>query len=415
MKPGMKKLVLFGAGKIGRSFIAQLFSAGGYQVVFVDIVKAVINELNFRGSYQVILKGDVESVITVSNVKGVFAGDEETVTDEICNADIIATAVGQHGLQGVFPLLARGLVCRQDKYSNNPVDIIIAENLRNAAACFEVELKKLLPAGFPFESSVGLVETSIGKMVPVIKPEEIKNDLLKVYAEPYNTLILDKMAFKGHIPEIEGLDPKEHMKAWVDRKLFIHNLGHAATAYLGYIYNPEFIFLYEALEVPEVLHEVKATMQQSAVALVKKYPEEFTHQLLDQHIENLIHRFKNRQLGDTIFRVGCDLSRKLGPDDRLTGAIRLAQEMNAPFDKILFTLACGCVFRATNENGDLFPADIEFDRIYNTGIQNVLTKICGFDEKKDAEIIVLLEKYNERLTDKTIINLFPAERKLSGK
>jgi len=31
-----KKLVLFGAGKIGRSFIGQLFSRGGYEVVFMD-------------------------------------------------------------------------------------------------------------------------------------------------------------------------------------------------------------------------------------------------------------------------------------------------------------------------------------------------------------------------------------------
>jgi mannitol-1-phosphate 5-dehydrogenase len=40
------KLVLFGAGKIGRSFIGQLFSRGGYEVVFVDVFKSVIDELN---------------------------------------------------------------------------------------------------------------------------------------------------------------------------------------------------------------------------------------------------------------------------------------------------------------------------------------------------------------------------------
>jgi mannitol-1-phosphate 5-dehydrogenase len=415
MKSGIKKLVLFGAGKIGRSFIAQLFSAGGYHVVFVDIVKAVTDELNRRGSYQVIMKSDVESVITVNNVRGVFAGDEKAVADEICHADIIATAVGQNGLQGIFSLLAKGLLCRQHINPNNAVDIIIAENLRNAAGYFEKELKKLLPAGYPFESSVGLVETSIGKMVPVMTAEEMKDDLLKVYAEPYNTLILDKIAFKNPIPDIEGLEPKEHMKAWVDRKLFIHNLGHAAAAYLGYMYNPEFIYLYEALEVPEVLHEVKATMQQSAEALVKKYPEDFTHQLLDHHIEDLIQRFKNRQLGDTIFRVGCDLPRKLGPDDRLTGAIRLAQEMKVPYNKILYALVCGCRFRATDEKGNLFPADIEFDRIYKTGIRNVLTNICGFDEKKDAEIMIELEKFNNSLSELKNINLFPNDFNSSGK
>ena len=42
------KLVLFGAGKIGRSFIGQLFSRGGYEVVFIDVFKPVIDELNLR-------------------------------------------------------------------------------------------------------------------------------------------------------------------------------------------------------------------------------------------------------------------------------------------------------------------------------------------------------------------------------
>ena len=50
------KLVIFGAGKIGRSFIGQLFSTGGYEVVFIDIIKPLIDELNRRGNYNVVIK-----------------------------------------------------------------------------------------------------------------------------------------------------------------------------------------------------------------------------------------------------------------------------------------------------------------------------------------------------------------------
>jgi mannitol-1-phosphate 5-dehydrogenase len=63
------KIVIFGAGKIGRSFIGQLFSRGGFEVVFVDVCKPVISELNHRGNYKVIIKSDTEEVITVSNVR----------------------------------------------------------------------------------------------------------------------------------------------------------------------------------------------------------------------------------------------------------------------------------------------------------------------------------------------------------
>ena len=392
-----KKLVLFGAGKIGRSFIGQLFSAGGWEVVFVDVYKAVVDELNKRGEYNVIIKGNRDSVIKVSNVRGVYAGDEKTVIAEISNAGIIATAVGQNGLTGVFPLLSKGLIKRWGQNPELPLDIIIAENLRNAAPYFETELKKYLPENHPFNRLTGLVETSIGKMVPLMTQKDMQHDVLQVFAEEYNTLILDKKAFKNLIPEIDGLAPKENMKAWVDRKLFIHNLGHAAAAYLGFLDNPKLIYLWEVLENPEIYIEVQATMQQSSAALLKKYPDEFNEESLQNHINDLLFRFRNRALGDTLFRVGCDLPRKLGPDDRLAGAIKLAVEMDLPYNKILKALVCGCRFRATGEEGRMLDSDIEFAQIYKTGIRNVMTQICGFDEINDKEVIEEAEKMDKRI------------------
>ncbi len=247
--------------------------------------------------------------------------------------------------------------------------------------------KKLLPEDYPFNLLVGLVETSIGKMVPIMALKDREEDILQVFAEEYNTLILDKKAFKNPIPEIDGIAAKDNMKAWVDCKFFIHILGHAAAAYLGYVYNPTFIYLYEALEIPEIYNEVKEAMQEAAGALQKKYPEEFTMEALQNHIDDLLSRFGNRALGDTIFRVGCDLQRKLGPDDRLVGAIKLAQEMNLPFDKILAVLVCGCRFRAADENGKMLDSDVHFAQIYQTGIKNVLIKVCGFDEIGDKDLI----------------------------
>ena len=89
----MKKLVLFGAGKIGRSFVGQLFSQSGYEVVFVDILEPVIEALNKRGFYNVIIKGDKEETINVTNVRGVLASDKEKVAEEVSTADVVATSV----------------------------------------------------------------------------------------------------------------------------------------------------------------------------------------------------------------------------------------------------------------------------------------------------------------------------------
>ena len=391
------KLVIFGGGKIGRSFIGQLFSRGGYEVVFIDVYKPVIEELNRRGNYNVIVKGEKEEILNITNVRGVYAGDEEKVIAEIATAGIMAVSVGLNAIPKITPLLARGLMKRFEAADKFPIDIILAENLRDAADFFHERLREVIPIEFPLDQMVGLVETSIGKMVPIMRKKDLEEDLLQVFAEPYNTLILDKKAFKNPIPNIEGLAPKDNMKAWVDRKLFIHNLGHAAAAYFGYLYDPKFIFLYEPLNIPEIYQEVRDTMLQAAELLLKKYPGEFTSGALTAHVDDLLSRFKNINLGDTIFRVGCDLSRKLSAQDRLAGAIHLGVELNLPYDKILFALICGCHFRATDEEGNMLSGDIEFRTMYYKGIKIVLTEICGFSETTGQKIIDTAQEMDKKI------------------
>ena len=384
---GKESIVLFGAGKIGRSFIGQLFSRGGYEVVFIDINKQVIDELNQKGKYRIIIKSEKEEVINISNVRGVCLDDEIKVVYEVAASGIVAVSVGQDGLEQLFPLLAKGLLERYKIDSDYPLDIIIAENMRNADIYFQKELKELLPTFYPFNKLVGLIETSIGKMVPIMQKKDTKDDILLVFAEPYNTLILNKKGFRNPIPDIAGLSPKENMKAWVDRKLFIHNLGHSAAAYIGYMHNPEFIYMYEALAIPSVYNSVRETMLQSADILLNKYPDEFSQSDLTDHIDDLLQRFQNKALGDTIFRVGCDLMRKLGPYDRLSGAIREALESDLKYDKILYALVCGFHFRARDEDGHMLKGDLDFIRVYEKSIQSVLTTICGFNENQYAGLM----------------------------
>jgi mannitol-1-phosphate 5-dehydrogenase len=394
----LKKLVLFGAGKIGRSFIGQLFSIGGYEVVFIDVSEQIIDEINSRGNYNVIIKSDKgEEILNIENVRGVHADNQQQVINELSDAEIVAVSVGINGLDKVIPLLAKGLVERQNVSNKNALDIIIAENMRNGDEYFRTELLKYLPENFPLDELIGLVETSIGKMVPIMQKRDMQEDILQIFAEPYNTLILNKKGFRNPIPDIKGLAPKENMKAWVDRKLFIHNLGHSTAAYIGYLYNPEFVYLYEALAIPQVVKNVRATMLQAAYILIKNYPREFTLKDIEEHIDDLLYRFQNKALGDTIFRVGCDLMRKLGPEDRLSGAIKSAIKLNLPYDKIFYALICGCHFRAKDEDGNMLKEDVEFVNLYEDDIKSILKEVCGFDEIENNKLLEEAEIIDQHL------------------
>lgn len=390
----MEKLLLFGAGKIGRSFIAQLFSRAGYETVFIDIAPRLIELINERKEYNVVIKDKQQEVIRVENVRAIHFSESEKVIGEIATASIIATSVGQKGLPSLFPLLAGGLKLRFQK-NKQPLDIIIAENIRNADQLFQRELKKHLPADYPFEKRIGLVESSIGKMVPIMTAKDLEKDELQIFAEAYNALPVDATAFKNPTPNVYGLAPKQNMKAWVDRKSFIHNLGHAAAAYFGFLEKPKEKLLWKVLEHKSVFQKTRETMLQSAGILVKKYPEEFTLADLEKHSDDLLERFQNRALGDTVFRVGCDLHRKLSKNDRLAGAVHMALEEKLPFDKILKALVAGFHFRATDESGNLFPSDANLkNEFLETGFSSLFPTVTGLS---NSEVVNQARQINQQI------------------
>jgi len=388
-----KSIAIFGAGKIGRSFIGQLFSRSEYKVVFIDVDQRIINELNRRKKYEVVIKSENEEVLEINNVCGVNANDTEAVVDAITWCSLMATCVGKNALPKILPVLATGIEKRFKVQPGFPLDIILAENIRDACTLMKNGLMPLLERGFPVDPYIGLIETSIGKMVPIMPKEIEDRDPLLVYAEPYNTLILAKSGFKNPIPKVIGLSPKKNIKAWVDRKAFIHNLGHATAVYYGYFLHPDAMYLYEVLDDNDVLQFTRAVMFQAADILKAVYPNIFSVSDLENHIDDLINRFRNKALRDSIFRIGQDRPRKLAADDRFVGIIRLAEKQRMPHDKILKAMVYAFYFNAVDENGNRLPQDIMFDNFLLKGVIVTLQKVCGFDLVKDKKLIAEFMQY----------------------
>ena len=398
----MKKIVIFGAGNIGRSFIAQLFSRAGYEIVFIEIDSAIVDALNKYHRYRIEIKDIQSETIWVENVRAINSKDSDRVKLEVSNSDIISTSVGSKTLPYLYKDIADGILLRKKSGLKKPLNIIICENLRNAKNEFYNGLRKYLPSDFTEDEMPGLIETSIGKMVPIMKEEDKKNDILLVYAESFNTLILDKNGFKGELPDIYGLDMKNNMKAYVDRKLFIHNLGHAVTSYLGYLFNPKLKYIWEAVDIPEIERTARAAMWESGLSLIKEYPQEFNKASQEEHIEDLLNRYKNKFLNDTIYRVGRDIQRKLDPDDRLVGALRLDVKHGVDYNNTAKAIAAAMLFRAEDENGKLFYRDkIFINDIYSKGAEKVLTGVCKFDKVSDIKIIEKIGSFHKNMIEQT--------------
>lgn len=318
------KAVMYGGGNIGRGFIGMLFSMSGYEVTFIDVAQPVIDGLNRDGRYPVrIVSNEGHEDIEVEHVRAVNGNDREAAAEAIAEADVIATAVGVNVLKFIVPNLAEGIRRRRAR-QGGPLNIIICENLVDANKVLEKLLKAELTKEEAawLDENIGLVEASIGRMVPVQTEEMKAGNPLRVCVERYGFLPVDKAAFRGEIPEIKNMVPYEPFDYYIRRKLYVHNMGHAVCAYLGLYTHREYI--YEAIEDSCIQNIVQNAMLESALALSKAY--QMPVELLVRHFQDLLSRFKNRALKDTCARVGGDPKRKLSHTDRLIGSSLLCLE-----------------------------------------------------------------------------------------
>ncbi len=368
---------MYGAGNIGRGFIGQLFSQSGYSVGFIDINKEVIARLNADKEYPVEIvttEGIVEDV--VKNAYGIDGTDIELVSEEIATSDIMATAIGVNVLKFIAKPIALGLKKRFERNAGF-FNIIICENLIGADHFLKGLIKEQIPEyADRIDKEVGFVEASIGRMVPVMTEEKKQGNPLRVCVEPYNILPVDKDAFKGEIPEVKNLYPFAPFNLFIQRKLFMHNMSHALCAYLGYQRNYEYI--YEAIGDYDIKCVAFNALCQSAMAVAKENGVEI--ESLISHAQNLLYRFSNVALGDTVARVGKDTIRKLSTNDRLIGAINLADKHNVNCEYLCLGVALGMRFAPDGDERS--------------------QELCAFAKENGAR--KTLEKYSEyngRMTD----------------
>ena len=375
----MKTFVQYGAGNIGRGFIGALFSQAGYRVRFIDVNREVIGALNERGQYPVeIVSGEGNRDVIITNVEGIDGMDREAVTLAIAQADAMATAVGVNIMPRIVPLITAGLKKRWQAGNTAPFNIIICENLLDADKLMRSLIEKELSEQERslFDSTVGLVEASIGRMVPVMTEEMRRGDVLRVCVEEYCQLPVDGAAWKGEFPSIKNMHPFSPFALYIERKLFVHNMGHAMTAYLGNL--QDLTYIWEAIGNPYIKLLSGRAMAESAMALSRHFG--YPLEKLTEHIDDLLLRFGNRALGDTVARVGRDTRRKLSASDRFAGALKLCEQEGVECIYIALGAAAGLFFQNSDDEGSAAVHGI----LISEGIDAVISKHMGLLESGPA-------------------------------
>ncbi|MCC6445813.1 MAG: hypothetical protein IT210_20460 [Armatimonadetes bacterium] len=347
---GVDKLILFGAGMTGRGQVAQLAYEDGWQITLVDKNRELVDTLREAGRYTIRLLGSRSRDIAIHGFHTLHTDEIEAVNRAVSGADMVVTSVLEPNLPEAAQVIAGGLVARFQAGNDTPLTVIAAENMSHSSTVLKQYVRSHLPADCleALEANVGFPDSMIARVVPVAE------DPLLIMAEEYSEWTADANAVRGEPPHLTGLEWVSDQTARLQRKLYIHNTGHAVCGYLGWLKG--YRYIHEAAQDEEIMARISEAISESGEAIARKHG--FGREEVRAYEDNLKERLIIAELPDEIRRVIRQPIRKLGPEERLLGPLALCEKYGLPCSGLCYAIAAVLACR--------MPGDAQFDRIRAT-------------------------------------------------
>ena len=346
--------VHFGAGNIGRGFVGLILHRAGYELVFADVVDALIDSLNSTPSYLVREVGLESSEERVDHYRAINSrSDPEALTAAIASADIVTTAVGPTILKFVAPAILAGVAARPE--GATPLAVMACENAINATNVLAEHLRALVPAEewSTLSGKAVFANTAVDRIVPAQAPDAG----LDVTVETYFEWAVERPPFGGNEPSIPDATWVDDLAPYIERKLFTVNTGHATTAYHGFVRGIEKVS--DALADKEVRDAVEGVLGETKRLLVEKH--EFSDEAQQAYVNKILDRFANPYLPDTVIRVGRQPLRKLSRSERLIGPAAELAERGVRPQHLLATVEAALAFDVPDD-----PDSVELQQLLTT-------------------------------------------------
>jgi mannitol-1-phosphate 5-dehydrogenase len=384
-----RTIVIWGAGKIGRGFVADLFFEAGYDLVLVDQSTDLIAQLGQAGRYTVVRAESPEQRkdVVIEGYTALSTDQADALAAAITTTDLIAVAVFPQDFASLARELADGLVVRHQTRRAAPLDILLCTNLAHAGPQFRALLEAAMPeeARDYMQSQLGIVETLVIRMVTEPPAELHRREPLLVWTNGYPELPVDRHAFKGAIPSVPGLRLVEDMRAEETRKLYTYNTFQAALAYLGA--REGYRLAVDSLADSEVRAQAEAALGEASHALQAEYG--FSADEMARWVSAVLKQTNNPLLADSLERLGADPRRKLRREDRLIGPALLARQHGIQPRYLVRAAAAGLQFDNPAGPGVGFVQE----RIATLGLAGAVRELCGLTGAEEDLVEAIVQAY----------------------
>ncbi|MEP6476498.1 MAG: hypothetical protein ABJC60_04425 [Actinomycetota bacterium] len=335
------KAVVIGPGRVGCGFVGQQLRASGFEVIFAARNPQVVAHLNRVGRYRIRLVGGSRAEeILVEGIRAVPLSNLDAVAREIADADVVATAVTVAGLPDIARPLAVGLRRRAA-----PANVLAFENLIDAGSQLRALVARHLPDTGLHGFSGALVSRAIASRLGDVRG----NKPLTFVGDAPASFLVDGQSLRWPLPAIEGMVAVEDYRMHALSKLYTFSAGHATAAYLGHLKG--YRYIHTAIRDAEIRAAVLGAMHEGHQALSAEYGARFAGS--GEDLSAIVARFDNAGLNDPVSRVGREPLRKLGSEDRLVGAARMAERCGIHPAYLILAIAAALCFEHEDDPSSL--------------------------------------------------------------
>ncbi|MCF8169253.1 MAG: hypothetical protein K9J77_11645 [Rhodoferax sp.] len=289
------KILLMGAGAIGRGYLPWTLSETMHEFIFIDSNPSIVSRLNAIGSYTTYrVHDDVYEKRTIT-VHSAFTPEEFRLED---HTDAVACffSVGPRNVNKAAQLLI-----------GSSIPLILCENEPDTVAT----AKRIVGHDAVYFAVPDVITSNTApKHLLADDPLAITTENGVLYVEEGPSGIHGEMQILSHL---------ELLRHQWTPKLYLHNTPHCITAYLGALMGKTYV--HEAMEHPKAAELVEGAMNEMLQTL--KLQWDIPHEFLEWYAKKELARFRCKLLFDPVSRVAREPLRKLELHGRLIGAAQM--------------------------------------------------------------------------------------------
>ncbi len=367
----MRTLVIWGAGRIGRGFVAEIFREAEFAISFVDIDRALVDALERADGYTVALaeKSGIRKVNAPKFYRALHTS-ETAQLEALFEAPelLLDIAVHQPKLSEVAgqltPLFERRAL------TGLPMDVMMNVNMAGPDEAFRVLMRERLSerARAYFDEKVGVTGIFAMCISPVAPAWLIREDPLALWNNGWREQAISLDALKCAPPKAPRLRVSMDIAREETRKLYTLNMAHALLCYLGLPKGHRTAL--EAVRDEAILAVLKGALSEASLGLQKRFG--FAALEMESWQSTIVELLENPYIEDALCRLGADSRRKLGGDDRLCGPARLCRQAGGSPVNLALAIRAGFEY----ENDDEGTREVRAFYKAN-GLEAALQRYCG--------------------------------------